>query len=84
MEKVKRIWCYIQKPFEWGIVCPNCGGENIDWSEFEGCIWCYDCEKDIDNYDNPLSGPVPVGVARMVGIYLDQINLETGEIKKIE
>jgi len=39
----------IDLPHELGYQCPLCkeAGEGLDWSEYEGFIWCYDCKLDI-------------------------------------
>lgn len=81
MELVKRKYCYVQKPHEHDIECPECKGSNLDWSEWEKHIWCYDCKKDINNYVNALSGPIPIRTAAMIGISLDMINLETMKLR---
>ncbi len=78
----KRTWHYIQKPQEHDISCPECGGVNLAWSEFENHIWCYDCQKDLNNYTSALSGPVPVQVALMLGISFDRYNMETKKVEK--
>jgi hypothetical protein len=79
--KIKRIWCYIQKPAQHEISCPKCKGTNLDWSEWDKHIWCYNCKKDYSNYSSALSGPVPVQVATMLGLSLDMFNIETNEVK---
>ena len=79
--KEKRIWCYIQKPNEHDIQCPECKGVNLEWSEFESHIWCYDCEEDYSNYISVLSGPYAVMAGHLLGIRLDRINLETKQIE---
>lgn len=81
--KVKRTHCYVQNPIMYDINCPICGGSKVDWSEFEGHIWCYECEKDIyiDLYHSGIfSGPIPTGLANSLGVSFDRINIETKEI----
>ncbi len=81
MSRKKRKYCFALKPPAFEIKCPECGKTNLDWSEFENCIWCYDCEKDIEDYTSPLSGPVPIRVAYALGLNFDRINLETNSIE---
>jgi hypothetical protein len=81
---IKRTWYYVQKPQEWGIGCPKCKGINLAWSEYEGCIWCFDCEKDLKKYVNPLSGPVPINFAAIFGICFDRFNIVSGKVDKYD
>lgn len=46
-ELKKRTWHYIQKPYEYEMTCDKCNGHNIEWSEYEGKIWCYDCKAQL-------------------------------------
>jgi len=73
----KRKWVYIMKPTAYEISCDLCGGSNIEWSEFEHMIWCYDCEKDTPGNEGIFDGPIPVEVCKMLGISFDKINLKT-------
>lgn len=79
--RVKRVWCYFQKPSRHEIECPVCKGNHLDWSEWDKNIWCYDCKKDYSNYTSALSGPVPIQLATMLGLSLDMYNLETQEVQ---
>lgn len=83
MEKHKRTWHYVQKPDYFEIKCPKCSGTNLDWSEYAGHIWCYDCKEDYSDYVSPFSGPVPIEVATILGIDMRIYNMETGEIEEI-
>ena len=80
MKLTRRTVCFVQKPSHFEIKCPKCNGNNLDWSEFDKHIWCYDCEKDLKDYESPYSGPIPVHVSELLGIDLRMINLETGII----
>jgi len=75
----RRKWIYIQKPQSYGITCDICGGENIEWSEFEHMIWCYDCEKDTPGQGGVFDGPIPMGVCGLLGMNFDHIDLKTGQ-----
>ena len=44
----KRKWHYILPPSVYDCKCGKCGGSNLEWSEYEHHIWCYDCEEDYD------------------------------------
>ncbi len=80
----KREWMYVQKPQEYSIACDICGGNNLEWSEFDKLIWCYDCEKDTPGTGGIFDGPIPVQTCQMMGICFDKINIETKEIEKFE
>lgn len=28
-------------------MCPKCGNEAMEWSEYNGCVWCQNCNLDI-------------------------------------
>jgi hypothetical protein len=71
----KRRSCYIQKPYEYEIECNLCGGKNIDWSEFEERIWCFDCKKDVRGTKGVFDGPIPIQVAAVLGMSFDRFDL---------
>lgn len=73
----KRKWHYVESPATFSLKCSKCQGQNIYWSEFENHIWCFKCEEDI--YYETSHEIFPVGLARMLGITFDKIDLETGE-----
>lgn len=62
----KRIWHYIYNPKVYEMCCDKCHGQNIEWSEFEGKIWCYDCEIDTDGFGGIFSGPIPHNVTELI------------------
>ena len=65
-------------PVSYDINCDLCGGTNIWWSEFEGMIWCYGCEKDTPGTGGIFDGPIPTEVCEeMFGISFDRIDLKT-------
>jgi hypothetical protein len=82
---IKRKYCNILPPYIFEMKCPKCKGINIDWSEYENHIWCYDCKQDSDpgdtEYAGIFSGPVPVHVSYILGLHFDRINLETNKIE---
>ena len=78
----KREWIYVQKPAQYEITCDKCECSNIEWSEFEGMIWCYDCEVDTKGTGGVFSGPIPFGAAGLLGLSFDRIILETKEYQK--
>ena len=75
----KRKWIYIQKPQCYCIECNLCGGTNIEWSEYEHMIWCYDCKKDVPGTGGVFDGPIPLGTSRLLGMNFDRIELKTGQ-----
>ena len=77
----KRTWCYVLPPSAFEMACDKCGGINTAWSEFEGMIWCYDCEIDTKGFPGIFDGPIPWQVANMF-VSFDRINLETRQIEK--
>lgn len=78
----KRKWVYIQKPIQYEISCDKCNGTNIDWSEFERMIWCYDCEIDTRGNAGIFDGPIPLQGCELLGFSLDRIYFKTGEWRK--
>ena len=78
-ELKKRTECFAVKPAEWGITCDKCGGENLHWSEYEGLIWCYDCEIDTKGTGGIFDGPIPIGTAELLFCF-DKIHIESGKI----
>jgi len=73
----KRKWIYIQPPQDYGFSCDICGGSNIEWSEFEHMIWCYDCQKDTPGDGGVFGGPIGMGASRLLGMNFDRIELKT-------
>ena len=75
----KRKWIYIQHPTKYEIACDVCDGHDIEWSEYEHMIWCYDCKADTRGTGGIFSGPIPHGAMDMFGMSLDRIDLKTGK-----
>lgn len=67
-----RTWHYVQNPKEYEIECNMCGESNIEWSEYEGHIWCYDCKKDVTGTMGIFDGPIPMTTAAILGICFDR------------
>jgi hypothetical protein len=87
MEKIelkKRTWHYVQKPYEYEIKCDLCGGTNIEWSEYEGCIWCYTCEKDTKGTGGVFDGPIPVNLAHVLGMSFDRYDMINKKVIKFD
>lgn len=70
---VLRKWCYCQKPEVYEVYCDCCGSSNTAWSEYEGMIWCYDCEKDTPGTGGIFDGPIPLRLCKDMGISFDRI-----------
>jgi hypothetical protein len=81
--KKKRKECYICNPIYFELSCPINSEHKITWSEWEKHIWCYDCKKDF-KYKQEWYGPVPIQVAKILGIDYRKYNIKTGEIIEIE
>lgn len=83
-ELEKRTWVYVQRPKEYGISgCGECGNADCDWSEYAGHVWCAECQKDFVPLHNGIfDGPIPVNCAKLLGIDLRQVNLETHEVRE--
>jgi len=65
------------KPTAYEISCDLCGGSNIEWSEYEHMVWCYDCEKDTPGNGGIFDGPIGLELCRILGISFDRIDLKT-------
>ena len=74
-------WVHVNHPTAYGVSCDKCGGVNIDWSEFEHMIWCYDCKVDTPGNPGVFGGPIPINTAGLLGMSFDRLNLKTGEIE---
>ena len=79
---LKRKYIFVNHPTQYGIGCDKCNGLNIWWSEFEGLIWCYDCEIDTKGTGGIFDGPICFNALRFLGLSLDRYNLETGKIER--
>ena len=79
---VKRTWIYVCKPAKYDITCNVCGGTNIDWSEYEHRIWCYDCKLDLPGTPGIFDGPIPIGIMEILGAPLWRIYLKSKAVCK--
>ena len=77
----RRIWYYVMKPQSYEIACDKCGGANLDWSEYEHKIWCYDCKIDTDGTGGIFDGPIGWGVAELLGISFNRFNLKKNRME---
>lgn len=77
----KRTWVYVMKPQEYEISCDKCGGSNIEWSEYEHKIWCYDCKIDTDGNEGIFGGPIPVMASAIMGITFNRYNIKKQRIE---
>ena len=69
----KRTTILPMHPKAYGILCDKCRGNNIDWSEYQDHIWCYDCLIDTKGTKNLYSGPIPIKVAAILGLYFEEV-----------
>jgi hypothetical protein len=82
--RVKRRYMYVQKPQEYEMSCDRCHGSNIQWSEWEGLIWCYDCKVDTKGDGGVFDGPIPIQTAELLGLCFDRVDIENGKILKFD
>jgi len=80
----KRTWVYCQQPYEYDIECDRCNGASIAWSEFVHMIWCYDCKVDTKGTGGVFDGPIPVGVAKLLGMSFDGIRLSDNKLLNLD
>ena len=82
----KRKWHYILPPQAFDCTCEKCGGRNLEWSEYEHHIWCYDCEIDFDPQDSInagiFSGPIPIQTTAMFGTSFDRYLMKDDKIQR--
>ena len=76
-----RKWVYVMKPYEYEIMCDKCEGMNIEWSEYEHLIWCYDCKIDTEGTDGIFGGPIPMGLTNMLGISFARLYFKDNTIR---
>lgn len=73
----KRKWAYILPPAAYEITCDVCGGP-VEWSEYEGRVWCKKCGKDVKGTGGIFNVPVPIQACEFLGISFDRVDLATG------
>jgi hypothetical protein len=78
----KRTWHYVMKPQSYEIACDKCGGTNIEWSEFEHMIWCYDCGVDTPGTGGIFDGPIPWNASKILGITFDRWNMKKNRVEE--
>ena len=78
----KRTEHYILNPAKFDMRCDICNGINLEWSEYDGLIWCYDCEKDTKGIAGIFDGPIPVNVSHMLGIHFDKWDMVKKHVVK--
>ena len=76
----RRAWVYRQRPDVYGIAgCNYCAGNDTDWSEFVGRIWCRRCKREyVPAHNGVFDGPIPIEVARLMGMSFDKVQLSSG------
>lgn len=84
-EKVQREWCYIQAPHVFELPGCSCGNENIQWSEYQGHLWCDKCQLDfMPEHNGIFDNPIGIGMAKMLGITFTRINLKTDLLEALD
>lgn len=81
-ELLKRTHVYVQHPGVYEIsgcsVDPN---HAVTWSEYEQRLWCFTCCVDfVPESWGIFDGPIPVGLATIMGLSFDRLNIETREV----
>lgn len=69
------------KPQSYEVFCDKCGSSNIDWSEYEHMIWCYDCKIDTLGNEGIFGGPIGWGVAALLGISFARWNIKKDRVE---
>lgn len=80
----RRRWVYVHEPPAYEIICNLCGNRHVTWSEYRGMIWCWRCLRDVPGDGGIFSGPIPMEVAKMLGISFDRIHIPSGRILRME
>ncbi len=80
----KRTWHYILNPTAYEIHCDKCHGHNIEWSEYVGLIWCYDCKVDTRGTEGVFGGPIPQALSEMLGMVFHIYDMKENKIVKFE
>lgn len=84
-EKVQREWCYIQAPHVFELPGCSCGNEDMQWSEYQGHLWCDKCQLDfIPKHNGIFDNPIGMGMAKMLGITFTRINLKTDLLEALD
>ena len=80
----KRKYHYIHPPKVYGVaLCPKCGDNDTEWSEYAEHIWCYNCEEEyIPAHWGIFDGPISPGVCKTLGISFDRVEIATGRVIK--
>ncbi|MBW2363510.1 MAG: hypothetical protein JRF25_00260 [Deltaproteobacteria bacterium] len=74
----RREWVYVMSPSAYEMSCDLCNGE-VEWSEFQGLVWCWRCLKDTRGNPGVFGGPIGIEACRLLGISFDRIHLKTGK-----
>lgn len=81
-ELEKRKWCYVQQPASFDMAPCACGNAATEWSEFAKHLWCSKCQIDfVPEHAGIFDGPIPMTVARMLGMSFDRFNIETQQVE---
>lgn len=80
----KRSWIYIQPPRAYEVYCDLCNNRYVEWSEFQGHVWCWRCLKDTRGTGGVFDGPIPIQCAEIMGMCFDRVDLKTGQRLKPE
>lgn len=81
----KRTWCYALPPAAFEVAPCDCGNTAVQWSEYEGHLWCEKCQKDfVPAHAGVFDGPIPIKTAALLGVTFDRIDLATQKLQKLD
>ena len=84
-EKKKREWVYLMAPKDYEMAGCDCGNLDVQWSEWQGMLWCDRCQKDFVPADSGLfDGPIGVNLCALMGITFDRLNLATHAVERFD
>lgn len=69
------------KPYQYDMFCDKCNGTNIEWSEWEHMIWCYDCKIDTKGFDGVFGGPIPWMASKLLGLSFARLYLKDNIVR---
>ena len=81
----KRTWVYVMPPRVYGMAPCKCGNQDTQWSEFAKHLWCDKCQTDfIPEHNGIFDGPISVGVAKVLGVKFDKIDLMSEKLIRFD
>ena len=83
-EVVKREYHYVQSPATYGVAeCPQCKTAPEHYSEYDGRVWCEECQTDyIPKHFGVFSGPIALEACELLDICFDRCHIPTGNLER--